>query len=313
MRPVRSVVPFVITFAVAAAVLLPASAANASFPGTNGRIAFSSNRTGISQIYTMRPDGSGLRQLTDVAEGCAELPNWSADGRRIAFDTDCDGPNAIYVMNRSGGHLRLVVQPGSQFDFAFAPAWSPDGQLLAFCAGPADGLADIWTVHPDGSGLQNLTNTPGDDECAPHFSPDGAWISFDARVGAHPSAIYVIRPDGAGRQRLTPYSLDAWYANWSPDSRRLVFATHLFGTHSSIWTVRSDGTGLRRLTNAPLGLDDIFPAYSPDGAHIVFTSDRHHDDFGDIYVMSTKGTNLTDITPGTELIDDALPDWGVQP
>ena len=45
------------------------------------------------------PDGSGLEQLTSVNEGCAEFPNWSADGSKIAFDTDCDGPNAIYVMD----------------------------------------------------------------------------------------------------------------------------------------------------------------------------------------------------------------------
>ena len=257
----------------AASVALVAPTAQA-FPGTNGLIAFTSNRTGIGQIYTMHPDGSGLQQLTDVGAGCAEFPNWSADGGRIAFDTDCDGPNAIYTMDPNGGNLQLVVQPGSDFDFDVLPAWSPNGDVLAFCAGAADGPADIWTVRLDGTGLENLTNTSADDECAPHFSPDGKWIAFDARVGDHRSAIYVIRPDGTGMRRVTPFSLDAWYPNWSPDSRRIAFGTRFFAeTRSSIWTIGADGNNPKRLTNAPLGLDDAFPAYSPDGRYIVFASD----------------------------------------
>jgi Tol biopolymer transport system component len=291
------------------AVTTPAQA----FPGTNGLIAFASDRTGIHQIYTMRVDGSHLRRLTNIEVGGAEFPNFSPDGTKIVFDNDFDGPNATYVMNADGSNLREVIGPGPLFDLTVLPAFDPSGSIIAFCAGPADGPADIWRVRLDGTDLQNLTNTPDSDECAPHFSPDGAWIAFDARIGDDPSAVYLIRPNGTGMHRVTPCALDAWYPNWSPDSSRLAFGTHFFTHHSSIWTIGVDGSGLTRLTNAPLGLDDGFPVYSPDGTQIAFTTDRGHDDRGDIVVMDVDGANLHNLTPHTKLVDDALPDWGVRP
>ncbi len=61
--------------------------AGATTPGINGKIAFSFDATG--QIYTINPDGTGLFQLTDV-NGSAYSPDWSPDGRRIAFSFDDD-------------------------------------------------------------------------------------------------------------------------------------------------------------------------------------------------------------------------------
>jgi TolB protein len=284
-----------------------------AFPGANGLIAFSSNRTGVYQIYTMRPDGSHVRQLTHFSSGGAEAPNWSSDGRKIVFDTDFDGPNAIYVMSGTGQHMHKIVEPGKAFGFAVLPAWSPTGRVIAFCAG-SDGPADIWTVHPDGTHLRNLTKTPDDDECAPHFSPNGKRIAFDARTrpGSDRSSVYVMHVDGTHERRVSRTSIDAWYPNWSPDGRRLVFGSHFSTFHTSIWTIGVDGSGARRLTNAPHGLDDYLPVYSPDGTAIAFASDRGHDDFGDIWVMRPDGTGLRDITRGTKFSDDFNADWGVK-
>src|SRR2546425_1417579 len=85
--------------------------ARATFPGANGRIAFSTDFSNPSQIYTMRPDGTGLRRLTHVSAGhAATNPAWSPSGTRIAFSVatlDPQNPENIlnswiWVMNADG-------------------------------------------------------------------------------------------------------------------------------------------------------------------------------------------------------------------
>jgi TolB protein len=88
-------------------VLGPPSA-QAAFPGTNGKIAFTSNRNGNYEIYTVNPDGTGLARLTRDPNADVE-PTWSADGGQIAFRRSwVDGSNrsAIFVMNADGSGLR---------------------------------------------------------------------------------------------------------------------------------------------------------------------------------------------------------------
>src|SRR5712691_5486652 len=68
--------------------LVTMTAAQAAYPGKNGRIAFVANLDGTWQLYTMHPDGTGRRQLTSFPGSDLEfiLPDWSPDGTKIAFD-----------------------------------------------------------------------------------------------------------------------------------------------------------------------------------------------------------------------------------
>ena len=94
--------------------------ASATFPGRNGRIAFSSDRGGDLEIYTMRPQGGGIVQVTN-APGNSIFSDWTPDGRRIVFDSDrvtkgC-GPEAcnveIFIANADGTGLRRITRSPS--------------------------------------------------------------------------------------------------------------------------------------------------------------------------------------------------------
>ena len=96
-------------------------------------IAFHSDRSGGSQIWTVRADGSGLEQITRGGRG-ARLPVWSPDGRRLAYSVSGEVPRVVSLDD--GNHDALPAEPGFE---AFEPwSWSADGERLA---GTADGIA----------------------------------------------------------------------------------------------------------------------------------------------------------------------------
>jgi len=95
--------------------------AYAAFPGSNGKIAFHSNRDGDWEIFVMNADGSGQTQLTFNTANDA-WPAWSPDGSKIAFASDRDGDNEIWVMNSDGSsQTQLTFNTANDYD----PAWQP--------------------------------------------------------------------------------------------------------------------------------------------------------------------------------------------
>src|SRR5918997_2026205 len=95
--------------------------AGAAFPGQNGKIAFTSNRDGDSEIYTMNPNGQGVDRLTNNPKNDFE-PAWSADGNKIAFYSTRDGNDEIYTMNPNGQGLDRLTN-NTQGDYE--PDWQP--------------------------------------------------------------------------------------------------------------------------------------------------------------------------------------------
>jgi len=119
-------------------------------------------------IYTMRSDGRNLRKLTDDALQAA-TPNWSPDGRAIAFNHNFCGACAdsdIFTMRPSGSITQRITAALGNNLF---PSWSPDGEKLAFTHFPG---ADIYVTDSDGSGAPvNLTNTPTINDQFPAWQP----------------------------------------------------------------------------------------------------------------------------------------------
>lgn len=274
--------------------------AQATFPGSNGRIAFLRTYPG-GEIYTVDPDGTDIRQLTHLApHHLAQSPAWSPDGSQIVFERfdPALGHNHIWIMEADGSSLhRLFPDP---WFTDHTPSFSPDGTKVLFsrCQDdppPADqGRCAVATVNVDGTGITRLTDPQAEERVFwAMYSPDGTQIAFSVFYGRGVGAgIFVMNADGSNVDLVTPPKLGAWTPDWAPDGSRLVFTTHCCDPKTSaIWAVNPDGTGLVQIT-APGERHDFQPIYSPDGTRIVFERDNvDYTKYG-LFTMNPDGTGI---------------------
>jgi Tol biopolymer transport system component len=280
-------------------VLPGARPAVASFPGPNGKILFETNREGNFEIYTMRPDGTGLTNITNHP-AADQFAAWSPDGTKVGFSSDRDGPGtSIYVANADGTAVERLTFFVGQIDFD--PAWSPDGTKIVFESNRGDGNRDVFVMNSDGSNPTRLTFSPAFDGRA-SWSPDGTRIAFRSQRDGD-GEIYVMNADGSGQVNLTNDVADDNFPNWSPDGTRIAF-NRLRDGNVDVYVMNADGTGQTRLTFDP-GVDGG-PVWSPAGTQIAFVSNR--DGNFEIYFMNADGTGQTNLTQNPAF--DTLPDWG---
>jgi TolB protein len=210
---------------------------------------------------------------------------------KIAFTSNRDGNDEIYVMNVDGtGVTRLTDNPASDQQ----PSWSPDGSRLAFTSN-RDGNFDIYVMNADGTGVTRLTTT------TTHLgSTRPAWcgnrIAFESdRYLEYFPDIFTVNEDGTGITRLTITNADFdQQPAWSPACDRIAFAKDP-GGNGDVYVMNADGTHAVGLTSS--GGHDQLPAWSPDGTHIAFTSTRDYQaPFSEIYVMTPFGAGVTQLT-----------------
>jgi TolB protein len=170
----------------------------------DGTIVFTSVRDGDMEIYSMRPDGSGVTRLTH-RPGPDGGPFFSPDGSQIVFrgrelqsGQELDDYRLllkeslwrptfleIFVMKRDGSNVRQVTSLQAA---SFAPYWYPDGKRIIFSSNhhnPRGRDFELWAIDVDGTNLERITNNPTFDGF-PMFSPDGKMLVFASnRQAAH--------------------------------------------------------------------------------------------------------------------------------
>jgi Tol biopolymer transport system component len=199
----------------------PAADMSPALSPDRSRVVFVSDRddptgTGQTDLYSVHADGSGLIRLTNSPGHDWVGPQaWSPDGSRIVFWSTRDNPSGeLYTMNSDGSGVDRLTDHGS------SPAWSPDGQWIAFSK---DG--GIYRMSPINGSAELLVTSDGFD---PSWSPDGSKIAFSRGYGWDwPLAdLAVIGADGTGFVQLHP-NLDnndvSFGPSWSPDGSWIAF------------------------------------------------------------------------------------------
>lgn len=225
---------------------------------SKSKIAFSSNRDGDYNIYTMNLDGTGITKLTyDLSNEFQ--PAWSLDGSKIAFVSDYDGLWAgdydIFIMRSDGTDIiNLTDSPGIS---EYAPFWSKDGKSIGFFV--RDDI-QAYVISINGTNPSILNSSEFKDFIFGWRSPDGSKeVIADNFTGNW--EIYLNIVGGKSGIKLTSNSADDFYPTFTSDGKRIVFVSNRFDFNNEIYIMNIDGTNVIRLTNN--FADDRDPICSP--------------------------------------------------
>ena len=179
-----------------------------------------------AQVAMIHPDGTGFRALTGPPNNNG-FPSWSPDGKRIVYRTSSEKERGLRLMNLEDGKITVLTTEYDNF-----PVWSPKGDLIAFTSF-RDADFEVYTIHPDGTGVRRLTRTPGNDgHCV--WSPDGQWLLFSSsRMGFKDEGplfdgipqpygeLFVMRADGSDVKQLTDNQWEDATPAWQPERGRV--------------------------------------------------------------------------------------------
>lgn len=260
-----------------------ASAAPSIPPTNNGnlnRIAFSSNRDGNFEIYTMNPDGSDVQRVTTAA-GDDTKPAWSRDKTKLAFASERDGNSEIYVQNIAGGKpvgaAQRITNDAASDD---APSWNPDGTQLVFDSNRATRNSEngavqleraLYIVNVSTKSVRRLTQHPGFTDQNASWSPQGNLIVFQSNDSDFtrfrpqaPDHLFTIEPSGENFKQLTfgGFNKDL-NPSWNAAGAKILYQR---GFSTAVVEPSNGEIVTLRATSSDLCEN---PVYSPNGKQII--------------------------------------------
>lgn len=264
-----------------------ATAAQADTPKNSPDvIVFSSNRSGPWRIWTVRPDGAELTELTKAAPDEHDVdPVFSPDGKQILFSSTRGGTVGVWKMSADGSNCQRICN-GDQAD------WSPNAAVIVLRR-----KERLYTRQLASGGETCISPDDWPHSSGPSWSPDGKSIAFACRWDAG-NAIFIVGAEGGEPTKVYDRK-GACEPRWSPDGKRLVYETE---TH--VAAVNPDGKKNRLLTW--FGGVQRYPQWSPDGKSIIFCQAASERGPWELYRMASQGGTPVKITEGGS---DMNPDW----
>jgi Tol biopolymer transport system component len=319
-----------------------AAAGAANVKPRNGLIAFMrSGAVGEYDIWVVRPDGTGLRRLTESPANRSDYnPAWSPDGSTLLFERRkldpgaAGGDEALYAVNADGGGFRQITHCRGQCWSDGEATWSPGGgRRIAFDratgprSAPGPSLVAIDVANTDGSRVRQLSRPPhGYEDHLPTWSPDGRTIVFqrDTAGSGTPGPTKLMAVDAVTGTERVVYRLPSWapgsgLAAFAPDGKRILFGFWcIYGDscppssraerNATLATIQPDGRGLR-LLRLKSGADS--GAWSPDGKRIVYRCRSGASPLS--FRLCISNLNGTAFRRFPWPVGSAEPDWGMHP
>jgi Tol biopolymer transport system component len=281
-----------------------------AFSPDGQRIAFRSERDG-GGIFVMGASGESVRRVTDFGYH----PAWSPDGSEVVCSTT--GPqrpevrptvhSELYIVNITTSQKRLL---GKDVYDAVQPHWSPQGHRIAFWGMTPATWRDIYTISSDGTGIVQITNDAALD-WNPVWSPDGEYLYFVSDRGGSMNVWRVPMDEEMGEALRAPEPVTASSAyvshiSLARNGRRVSFAQQIRTGNVS----RSIFDPVREtVVGSPIAItqgsrDSLYPAVSPDGAWLAFTSRGKQED---LCLVQADGSGLRRLTD--DVYRDRQPVW----
>jgi Tol biopolymer transport system component len=242
----------------------------------------------VHQTYIMSLDASEMRRIND--RGADACSYFHPDGQSIIWTSTRDHLDLppgnysdandypqgaeLYVSDLNGENIRRLTDNTL---YEAEVSYSPDGEWILF-GRQTEGRMDLWRMRPDGSGEEQITDTPDWQEGGAFYMPDSetilyrAWNIQDQGQRGMPMTIFTIKHDGTDLRQITDEEGTNWAPYPAPDGKHFAFVKFLPGGNFEIFMMNMETGEQRRLTYHE-GFDG-FPAISPDGKTLAFSSNR---------------------------------------
>jgi len=299
-----------------AALLVAAPAADAAWPGLNGRIVNAQRAPADVpgevqdlEILAWAPDGASFELTHNLFSDTQ--PTWAPDGRRVAFRTSRFAVGRaqheqVMVINADGSGERRVAHDDNVLVFSTQPAFSPDGQWIIFRSNQSTltRKADVFSMDLDGNDVVQLTNTPVFDERYPTLSPDGTKLLFASDRGGT-WGIWVANADGSDPYAVYDGPVHDRAPAWSPDGTQIAFESWTTENgDGDVFVMNADGSNVHSVVAGPAHEEG--PAWSPDGSRLAFTSEADGD--SDTWIVNADGSGEPRNYTASDRYEES-PDW----
>jgi hypothetical protein len=312
----------------AASMVAVTTSAWATFPGSNGELAYLREGPKGTESYSLRTiysDGSHGNVLWPAGEpihgnGWDAWPSdaeWSPDGTLVVLIAmgGTLGRDRLLVGGPETGERHVIHRAGENSDTVFASiAFSPSADRVLFCAVDLSGpnKARLFTVAVDGSDLTLVSERPA---CFADWSSTNQIV---ADAGTELNKIVTMNPNGSGRQVVVPARANATEfavggsPSWSPDGSRIAYSFAVGASRQyELFSIATDSSARIRLTDTPKR-SEFFPVFSPDATLVAFARSRSPDfneeDQFDLFTVTSDGSTVQQLTD-TPRADEHSDSW----